>query len=69
MIPSIPSDAIRQLALFEQLYWRLCEELPSGQVPPSREVILETARRHPRLSACEVVLYWRAHWAPPPIFP
>lgn len=68
MIPPIPSEAMRQQAVFELLYLRLCEELPTERVPPSREVIVETARRHPRMSACEVVLYWRAHWAPP-LFP
>lgn len=49
--------------MFEENYLKLQRAM--GERTPSREVILEAARRDPRRSALDVVMYWRAHWKGP----
>lgn len=63
MIPPWITPAVRMAAAFEENLAKLQAAL--GKRAPSREVILEAARRDPRRSALDVVMYWRAHWKGP----
>ncbi len=53
------THAMRVAAEFERQLWELQRAL--GERAPSREVVIEAARRDPRRGAIEVVTYWRAH--------
>jgi hypothetical protein len=57
-----PSEAARNVAVFEHAFARMQHEMAGfGRVPPSREAILDRARTSRTLDAVGVVMYVRVH--------